>query len=104
MVTHEPSLYRIYYDASGLPGWEIGLSPDEINHHMDYLPIELHMKLCRFDVKYDIALRPGYLWVSMSAGDTVDLDSLLSAAVQNINIQTPGLCFLIERVSCSAAA
>ena len=103
-MTRDPSLYRIYYDASGLPGWEIALSPDGIKHHLRYLPIELHMRLCRLGIRCDIALRHENLWVSMSADDSVDLDSLVAAAVRKINMQTPGLCFLIERVSCSAAA
>lgn len=94
--------YRIYYHGEG-PSEEdpFGyiMSPEEITHHLEKLPMTLKLF---FHDKIEVETAPapqeegGGLYVTLSADE---LDNLLNKCIGDTNCATPGLFFRIQRIA-----
>lgn len=96
--------YRIYYSSAGLPKGELPLSEEQVARHLENLPTSLHLHFSSSNTEVVTneasAQEAAEFCVTLVSSDSeAKLDDAIAACVRKLNLATPGLCFLIDRIA-----
>jgi hypothetical protein len=100
-MTSFKQTYRIYYSGAGLPKTEMPLSPKQVAHHLENLPTALHLHFTgsNFEVETSNGEADALRVTLISSESAAKFDDAIAACVRKVNLATPGLCLLIDRLA-----